>query len=60
MGGGGDVWMVVWVGESGVMGAKPFWVEWGYTAMHQTSTHLFEDISHKHSRLFICLKLLRL
>lgn len=47
MGGGGDVWMVVWVGESGVMGAKPFWVEWGYTAMHQTSTHLFEDISHK-------------
>lgn len=32
MGGGGDVWMVVWVGESGVMDAKPFWVEWGYTA----------------------------
>lgn len=47
MGGDDDVWMVVWVGESEVMGAKLFWAEWGYTAMHQTSTHLFEDISHK-------------
>lgn len=28
-------------------GRQAFLVEWGYTAMHQTSTHLFEDISHK-------------
>lgn len=51
--GGGDVWMVVWVGESEVMGAKPFWVEWGYTATSCIRLQrIFLKISvTKHSRL---------